>query len=129
VAGPSASNLAWAALGFGLAALVAAWNPVSAPFGLAVGLAAAGLALTALRRRHRPRVAGLGLLAGLSAAALAVTVLALTAGVGRDDGGAALVPRPKAADVASALDAAATTTRPARSRAEGELDALRKQAP
>ena len=40
-------RLAWAALGFGLAALASSWNPAAAPFGLAVGLAAAVLAVRA----------------------------------------------------------------------------------
>ena len=45
---------AWAAPAFALAALAAAWHPISAPIGLLVGLASGGLAL-AVRYRAADR--------------------------------------------------------------------------
>ena len=49
------SRLPVAALGFAAAAALSSWNPLSAPFGLAVGLASLGLAAyriaTSWRRR------------------------------------------------------------------------------
>jgi hypothetical protein len=121
------SRLPWAALGFAAAAAFSCWNPISAPFGLVVGLAALLLALRALRRSGpgRPRA--------LSAAALVLSagavvgsglVLALTAGVGRELRGEPVVPAPSRGDVAGELDSAAERTRPARERARSELEAL-----
>ena len=117
-------RLAWAALGFGLAALVASWNPLSAPFGLGVGAAAAVLALRALAAGGRRPVALLGLAGALAAVAVSVTVLALTAGVGRAQRGAALVEQPGAAATDAALRQAGERTRPSREAAGKELDTL-----
>jgi hypothetical protein len=115
-------RLAWASLGFGLAALAASWNPVSAPFGLATGLGAALLAVRALLAGGRRAAAVAGLVAALAAVAGSALVLALTAGVGRQAGETTLVPQPTPAEVDRALDEAAGRTREARERARGELD-------
>lgn len=117
-------RLAWAALGFGLAALLSSWNPAAAPFGLAVGLGAAITGARALRAGGRQRVAAAGLACGLVAVAVAGLVLALTAGVGRQAGGSTLVPRPTPAEVDAALDGAAAGSREARERARAELERL-----
>jgi len=117
-------RLAWAALGFGLAALLSSWNPAAAPFGLAVGVGAAVTGVRALRAGGRRRVAAAGLACGLAAVAVAGLVLALTAGVGRQAGEPTLVPRPTPAEAGAALDGAAARSREARDRARGELERL-----
>lgn len=125
-------RLAWASLGFGLAALASAWNPAAAPFGLAVGLGAAVLAIRALRAGGGRRAALLGLAAAVVAVGVAVLVLALAAGLGRQGGEAALVPAPTPRQADEALDAGASATRAARERAREELEGLpppAKQAP
>lgn len=121
-------RLAWAALGFGLAALAASWNPLSAPFGLGVGAAAAVLALRALRAGGRRPAALLGLLGALAAVAISGTVLALTAGVGRAPRGAPLVDQPGAAAADAALRQAGEASRPAREAAGRELETLEPPA-
>jgi hypothetical protein len=128
-ASAGAGRLGWAALAFGLAALAAAWSPVSASVGLVVGLAAGGLSLGALRGPGRRSLALAALVTSLAASGLAALVLARTAGVGRGEAGPALVPQPSPSEVRAALDAAATTTRSARARAADELDRLAAPAP
>jgi hypothetical protein len=115
-------GLAWASLGFGLAALAACWNPAAAPFGLAVGVGAGVLAARALRAGGRRGVAVAGLVAALAAVAGATLVLALTAGLGRQAGETTLVPQPTPAEVDRALDEAGGRTREARERAKAELE-------
>jgi hypothetical protein len=117
-------RLAWAALGFGLAALASSWNPAAAPFGLATGLGAAVVAARALRAGGRRRVAAAGLALALAGVAVSALVLALTAGVGRQAGQTTLVPQPGPGEVDRALDAASSATREARERALKELDRL-----
>lgn len=117
-------RLAWAALGFGLAALLASWNPAAAPFGLAVGVGAALLGVRALRAGGPRRLAVAGLACGLVAVAISGLVLALTAGVGRQLGETTLVPQPTPAEVGDALDEAAARSKEARERAQGELERL-----
>ncbi len=117
-------RLAWAALGFGLAALASSWNPASAPFGLAVGLGAAVVGVRALRAGGRPRAAAAGLALALTGVVVSALVLALTAGVGRQAGQTSLVPQPAPAEVDRTLDAASSASREARERARGELDRL-----
>ncbi len=117
-------ELAWASLGFGLAALLASWNPLSAPFGLGVGAAAAVLALRALSVGGRRPVAVAGLVGALAAVAVSATVLALTAGVGRTQRGAALVEQPGAAATDAVLRQAGEASRPSREAAGKELDTL-----
>jgi hypothetical protein len=121
-------RLAWAALGFGLAALISSWQPVAAPFGLAVGLASAALSVRALRAGANRRPAVAGLVLALAAVAVSGTVLVRTAGPGRG-GGTALVPEPPAGQAARAMDGAAADSRAARERARGELDVLERSEP
>ncbi len=118
-------RLPLAALGFGLAAALSSWNPLSAPFGVLVGVVALLLAVRALRRSSGAR--------GTAAAAVAVSflaivaasvVLALTAGVGRELGGTPVVRSPARDEVSSELDRAAERTRAARERARTELDQI-----
>ncbi len=118
------TRLPWAALAFAIAALLSAWNPLAAPFGLVVGIAAALIALRAsVRGGRRPVwVAALGI--SLVAAVGSAVVLARTAGVGRKPHDAAIVATPPAGDVARDLDAAAERTRSARERAKSELEAI-----
>ena len=117
------SPLPVAALGFAAAAALSAWNPLSAPFGLAVGLASLALAVRALRGGY---VRWASVTAAVIAAAAAIgsgLVLALTAGVGRDLGGDPVVAVPPGV-ARKDLDAAAERTRESRERARQELDAL-----
>jgi hypothetical protein len=117
-------RLAWAALGFGLAALASSWNPAAAPFGLAVGLAAAVLSVRALVAGERRWPAWLGLAASLAAVATSLAVLALTAGVGRQAEQSSLVEQPSRGEAAAALDEAAARSREGRERARRELEKL-----
>jgi hypothetical protein len=120
---PSGRRPAVAAAGFGLAAALSAWNPLSAPFGLVVGLAAGALSLRALLGGGARRVASAGLGLSLIAIAVSAVVLARTAGLGREPAGEAVVPGRPQAEVAAELDAAAARTRDARERARRELEA------
>jgi hypothetical protein len=118
----------WAPLGFGLAALLACWNPVAAPFALATGLGALLLAARQLKAGHRGKAA-LGLAAAILAVLGAAGVLARTAGVGRAATGTSLVPQPSPAEAGRRLDEAAGASREARERAAGELEKLGKPPP
>jgi hypothetical protein len=118
------SRLPFAALGFAAAAAFSSWNPLSAPFALVVGLASAVLAARALWRGGARVVAGGALALSIGAVAASALVLALTAGVGRELRGEAIVPVPGRADVTRDLDAASERTRPARERARSELETL-----
>lgn len=113
-----------AALGFAAAAAVSSWNPLSAPFGLLVGLASLLLAVRALRRGCRRGPAAGALVLASGAVVASALVLALTAGVGRELRGEPIVAVPPRADVKAELEAAAERTRPARERARSELEAL-----
>jgi hypothetical protein len=124
VAGAERNRLAFAALGFAVAAALSSWNPLSAPFGLVVGLAAAVLSARALRRGGARLVSGGALVLSAGAVVASALVLALTAGVGREPGGEPIVKVPPRADVEAELDAAAERTRAARERARAELEAL-----
>jgi hypothetical protein len=109
------------AVGFALAAALSSWNPIAAPFGLAVGLAAAVLSVRALRGGAR-RIASIAALCiSVLAVAASSFVLARTAGVGREPLGA-VVSAPTSADAERILDEAAGRTRAARERARQELD-------
>jgi len=120
------SRLHLAALGFAAAAALSSWNPISAPFGLAVGLAAAGLAVRALRKGGARKASAVALALSVAAVAASAIVLALTAGIGRGPGVAPIVAEPGREDVGADLDAAAERTRAARERARAELDALER---
>jgi hypothetical protein len=112
------------ALAFAIAAAVACWNPVSAPFGLVVGIAAIALSARALARSPARRVAWAGLVVAALAAVASAAELALTAGLGRAGEGTPVVAAPSGAEVKGALDRAEAESAQARERARKELDAL-----
>lgn len=114
------SRLAFAAIAFALAAALSSWNPLAAPFGLVVGVAAALVSVRALKRGGGRWLASGALVLSLAAVAASAVVLALTAGVGREGGGA-VVDAPRPAEAQRALDVARDRTRPARERAREEL--------
>jgi hypothetical protein len=121
------SRLPFAALGFAAAAAFSAWNPLTAPFGVNVGLAALALGVRALVRaagRGRKIASAAAIVLALGAVGGGALVLSLTAGVGRDLRGEPIVPVPPRGTLNSELDAAAERTRPARERARTELDTL-----
>ncbi len=118
------SRLPIAALGFAACAALSSWNPLAAPFGLAVGLVSVALAVRALRAGGARKTSAAALAVALVAVAASALVLALTAGVGRELRGEAIVPVPGRGGMGAELDAAAERTRAARERARGELDAL-----
>lgn len=120
----AADRLAVAAAGFGLAAALSSWNPIAAPFGLVVGLATVFIAARALRRGGRRALAAAGLALAILAIGASGLVLALTAGVGREPAGEAVVAGPGDAAIARELDEAANRTRAARDRARKELGEL-----
>jgi hypothetical protein len=118
-------RLPFAALGFGLAAALSSWNPLSAPFGVLVGLVSLLLGVRAFRRAQVGRlVAGLAVAVSFLAIAASGIVLALAAGVGRELGGQPVVRAPAREEVSSELDRAGERTRAARERAKAELDRL-----
>jgi hypothetical protein len=123
------SRLPFAALGFAAAAAFSAWNPLSAPFGVIVGLAALALGVRAVSRaagRGRKIVSAAAIVLALGAVGGGALVLSLTAGLGRDLRGDPIVPFPPRGSLDSELEAAAERTRPARERAQTELDALER---
>jgi hypothetical protein len=123
-------RLPFAALGFGVAAALCSWNPLSAPFGVLVGAAALLLALRALRRAAGRRAVPIAAVAVSAAAVVAsAVVLALTAGVGRELRGAPVVAAPPREEVKAELDRAAERTKAARDRARSELDRLEPAEP
>ena len=126
---PGRDRLPLAALGFGLAAALSSWNPISAPFGVVVGIVALLLGLRALRGGERRAISSAAIAVSFLAVVASVVVLALTAGVGRELGGTPVVKAPSREDVTGELDRAAERTRAARDRARGELDALEPRAP
>jgi hypothetical protein len=126
LADPARSGLAFAALGFALAAAFSSWNPISAPFGLFVGVGAGVAAFRALRGGGRKVLSGAALALSVGAVVASALVLALTAGVGRELGGTPVVPVPPRDEVNQELDRAAERTRAARERARAELDSLEK---
>jgi hypothetical protein len=121
-------RLAAAATGFALAAAFASWNPLAAPFGLAVGIAAGVLSLRAMRRGERRLLAATGLAVSLLAVAASALVLALTAGVGRDPAGDPVVAGPKREEAQRQLGEAGERTRAARERAQEELSGVEEGA-
>ncbi len=118
--GTLAGRLALPAAGFALAAAFSSWNPLAAPFGLAVGLASAALSVGALRGGAKRAIAIAALCVSLLAVAASTFVLARTAGVGREPAGA-VVSAPAPPEVERILDEAAERTRAARERAREEL--------
>lgn len=118
------SRLAHAALGFGLAAAFASWNPLAAPFGLLLGAASIVLAVRALRRGAARPFAAAGLALSVLAVGASALVLALTAGLGRDPTGEPVVSGPGREEAARTLGEAAERTRAARDRAQHALGQL-----
>lgn len=116
--------LPWLALGFSVAAACSSWNPLSAPFGLVVGLASLVLGARALRVAGARRPAAAAIVLSAAAIVASVLVLSLTAGVGRDLAGSEIVPAPARGETSRRLDEGGARTRPARERAKGELDSL-----
>jgi hypothetical protein len=125
----AAHRLPFAALGFAIAAALSSWNPLSAPFGVVVGLAAAVLALRASLVRERRAVSLTALSVALAAAIASGFVLARTAGVGRRGPGETIVTAPSGDEVKAELDEAAERTRAARERASRELQNVEKGEP
>jgi hypothetical protein len=123
------NRLAFAALGFGLAAAFSSWNPLAAPFGLVVGVVALLISVRSLRLPAHRRVAIAAFAASFLAIVASGVVIALTAGVGRELGGTPVVVPPARQDVTAELDAARERTRASRERAAKELDALEGPAP
>jgi hypothetical protein len=111
---------AWIALAFALAALVASWSPLAAPFGLLTGLGALVLAVRA--RREGGRIALTALALALLATVASAWVLARTAGVGRSVDDTPRIPAHGDRETSKALDAAAEQSRAARERAEKQVD-------
>ncbi len=120
----SRGPLPWLALGFSAAAAFSSWNPLSAPFGLVVGLASLVLGVRALRRAGARKPATAAVVLSAAAIVASVLVLSLTAGVGRDLAGSEIVPAPAPGEASRQLDEGGSRTRPARERAKGELDSL-----
>jgi hypothetical protein len=118
------SRLPFAALGFAAAAALSSWNPLSAPFGLVVGIVSIALAARALWRGGARAVSAGALALSICAVVASALVLALTAGVGRELRGEPIVPVPAREDMRQQLDAAGERTRPSRERARSELEAL-----
>jgi hypothetical protein len=113
------------AFAFALAALLAAWNPIAAPFGLVVGVTAAMLAVRAMRRTPRPRIAVAALVLGAFAIAASIAVILLTAGaVGVDLPGDPVVKGRTPEELEKVLSDAAVRTRAERERASRELGNL-----
>jgi hypothetical protein len=125
----AAHRLPFAALGFAIAAALSSWNPLSAPFGVVVGLAAAVLALRASVVPVRRPVALTALCVALAAAIVSGFILARTAGVGRRGPVESIVTAPSGEEVEAELDQAAERTRAARERASRELQAIEKGEP
>jgi hypothetical protein len=125
----AAHRLPFAALGFAIAAALSSWNPLSAPFGVVVGLGAAALALRASVVPKRRPVALAALCLALGAAIVSGVILARTAGIGRRGPGQSIVTAPSGEEVKAELDRAAERTREARERASRELQTLEKGEP
>jgi hypothetical protein len=113
------------ALAFAIAALLAAWNPPAAPFGLGVGIAAAVLAWRAMRGTDRRGVPVAALGVAVLAAGASIAVLALTAGaLGVDLPGDPVVKGRTPAELNEVLSKAGEQTHAQRQRAAQELDRL-----
>jgi hypothetical protein len=126
---PRRDRLPLAALGFGVAAALSSWNPLSAPFGVLVGVVALLFGVRAFRRAEAHRlVAALAVAVSFGAVAASGIVLALAAGVGRELGGPPVVRAPAREEVSAELDRAEERTRASRERAKAELDRLEPPA-
>lgn len=117
---PGPRRPAWIALAFALAALVACWSPLAAPFGLLTALGASVLSIRA--RREGGGVAQVALALALLATVTSAWVLARTAGLGQPVDDAPRVPVHGERGTSKSLDAAAEQSRAARERAEKQVD-------
>jgi hypothetical protein len=119
------------ALAFAIAAVLSAWNPLAAPFGLVVGIAAAALGVRALVRRVPGRhLAIAAVVLGVVATVGSVAVLALTTGVGVDlPSGEAVVRGRTVEELDKTLGEAGERTRAERERAARELERLTGERP
>lgn len=120
-----------APLALALAALLSSWNPLAAPFGLAVGLGAALLAWLDLRVGRGRRTAAWGLGLGVGAALLSLVVLWRSAGAVTTElpGEPVVQQRRSPAQAAEVLDEAAARSAEARDRARRELPHAAGAAP
>ena len=121
---PGEGRSAKVALAFAIAAALAAWNPLAAPFGLLVGTAAVVLSARALASGGARRVALAGLAIAVVAAVGSAAVLALAAGLGRRGEGSPIVTPRSPEEVRRAIDLAEEESRRARERASRELEQL-----
>jgi hypothetical protein len=103
------------ALAFAVAALLACWSPLAAPFGLITGLGAVVLALRARREGGRPALVALVL--ALLAVAASGWVLGGSAGLWRASRGSGRGPGLSERLPAGRLEEAAEPSREARQRA------------
>jgi hypothetical protein len=117
---PESPRRAVAALGFALAALLACWSPLAAPFGMLTGLGAALLSVVAIRAGRRGAWLALGL--ALVASVGAGWVMARTAGFGRGPGEAPRVTTEGEREISRKLDAAGAPSRAERRRAGTQAD-------
>jgi hypothetical protein len=118
------ARLPIAALAFTAAAALSCWNPIAAPFGIIVGIGSFVLGVRAMRSGARRGPSIVAVVVSVMAVIASALVLALTAGVGRELRGTAVVAHPPRGAVAAELDAAAERTRASRERAKRELDGL-----
>jgi hypothetical protein len=113
------------ALGFAVAALLACWNPLSAPFGLLTGL---GALIVSLRARHAPPPGRSAAWAGVAVAVVAMiasaAVLAIGAGVDRSPAGEPIVTPRSPGEVDRILDEAGRESRESRARAREDLERI-----
>jgi hypothetical protein len=118
------------ALLLALAAAFSSWNPVAAPFGLAVGVAAAVLSARAASRAEGRRrgLARAALALSVLAAAGSAVVLLLAAGVGRGAQDASPVPSRSPEEARGILDRQEAETAEARERARRELEGIPGEA-
>jgi hypothetical protein len=112
----------------GAAALLACWNPVSAPIAILVGLPVAFLGVRELRRAGgHPSLrspAAVALWLAVAAIVAGATVLARFAGAGREREGSPIVRGMEPAERKEALDRASEATRKGRDEARRELEAV-----
>jgi len=115
------------ALAFAIAALLACWNPLSAPFALVTAL---GAGVVCVRAFGAPAPGGRAARAGLAVAIVAfvasAAILAVGAGVGRSPAGEPIVTPRSPAEVDRLLDESAKGSEAARARARRDLERLER---
>ncbi len=115
------------ALMLAIAAFLACWNPLAAPFGLGLGVAGLVLAARAVARGAPRRRAVTALLLSVASAAASVIVLALSAGSLGAMKGEPVVQARTAAELESSLKDMANRTASERARANEELSRVERQ--